>query len=362
MIEEVALMSQSVPSSARDSRELDLFADELERISVNFPGLRDEQIIRPKRYSIESHHWSWAELRPLLVRSADFQESLPQGTRGAERRILRLQNPGVQEETVTDTMSVSVQYLLPGEIARTHRHTPSAFRFYIEGSAYTNVSGEKCHMSRGDLVITPRMEWHDHGNEGDQPAIWMDGLDYPLVRYLEGVVYQYAPETQQPIDRTGFSERRYSTAGLRPYHYDEDDNAEFRSLLHFKWDDTRETLERLAGANDVNPFDDVILQYVNPATGEGCFKTIACCVQMIRPGIRTQRHRHTGSAVYHVVEGQGETVIDGQTFEWEAGDFFVIPPLAWHEHASSVSDAGVLFSIQDFPTLKALGLYREEAA
>jgi gentisate 1,2-dioxygenase len=356
-------MGNAVSTTTAGSEEIARYEAELKRISVNFPGLRDEQIILPKRYTIEPHHWDWTELRRLLVQSADFQEALPQGTKGAERRILRLQNPGVQEETVTDTLSVSIQYLLPGEVARTHRHTPSAFRFYIEGGAYTNVAGEKCVMSKGDLVITPRMEWHDHGNEFDEPAIWMDGLDYPLVRYLEGVVYQYAPETQQPTDRTGLSARRYGTAGLRPYNYADDENTDFRSLLHFKWERTYETLLRMAEAGDVNPFDDVVMQYVNPATGEGCFKTIACLVQMLRPGVRTKSHRHTGSAVYHVVQGEGETVINGEALQWKEGDFLVIPPLAWHEHANaSGSDPAVLFSIQDFPTLKALGLYREEAA
>jgi gentisate 1,2-dioxygenase len=356
--EEISLMA-SPTTSADDATR---YAAELERNWVNFPGLSNENIIRPKRYRIEPHRWAWSELRRLLHESADFQADLPQGDVGAERRIIRLQNPGVQEETVTDTMSVSIQLLLPGEVARTHRHTPSAFRFYIEGGAYTTVSGEKCEMRRGDLVITPAMEWHDHGNDGDEPAIWMDGLDYPLVRYLEGTVYQYADAKQQQADRTGLSERRYGAAGLRPYGHPDDEDTARRSLIHHRWETTHEALLRMAEAGDVNPFDDVMLQFVNPATGQGTFKTIACCIQMIRPGVRTRAHRHTGSAVYHVVEGSGETVIDGTPHAWERGDFLVVPPLAWHEHANLESEGAILFSIQDFPTLKALGLYREEAA
>jgi gentisate 1,2-dioxygenase len=39
-----------------------------------------------------------------------------------------------------------------------------------------------------------------------------------------------------------------------------------------------------------------------------------------------------------------------------------VPPLAWHEHANDTKEPAVLFSIQDFPTHKALGLYYEELA
>jgi gentisate 1,2-dioxygenase len=90
--------------------------------------------------------------------------------------------------------------------------------------------------------------------------------------------------------------------------------------------------------------------------------TMACWVQLLRPGERTHAHRHTGSAVYHVVQGQGATIIDAQRFVWSKGDIIALPPWAWHEHANtSMSEDAVLFSIQDTPVLEALGLYYEES-
>jgi gentisate 1,2-dioxygenase len=342
------------------SDALQAYREELARHSVNFPGIDKGQIIRPKLHPVQPYHWNWDDLERLLTQSVEFQSTLPQGREGAERRIIRLQNPGIPEETVTDTMSVSVQYLLPGEVARTHRHTPNAFRFYLRGSAYTTVSGEKCEMGPGDLVITPFMEWHDHGNEGDEPAVWMDGLDYPLVRYLNAVVYEYADETRQAIDRTGISDRRYGSVGLRPGWEDTEIPVARRSLLRYRWETTWKCLESMAAAGDVSPTDDVLLEFVNPATGGSVFPTIACCVQLIRPGIETARHRHTGGAVYHAFQGSGVTVVGDERYEWSRGDFFVVPAMHWHQHANASSEPAVMFSIQDFPTLKALGLYREE--
>ena len=108
-------------------------------------------------------------------------------------------------------------------------------------------------------------------------------------------------------------------------------------------------------------WDDLSLEYTHPQTGRALLPTMACWVQMIRPGKRLKAHRHTGSAVYYVVQGSGETVIDGSRFVWERGDIIVLPSWALHEHANRSSrDAAILFSIQDRPVLEALGLYREE--
>jgi gentisate 1,2-dioxygenase len=77
--------------------------------------------------------------------------------------------------------------------------------------------------------------------------------------------------------------------------------------------------------------------------------------------VQTQAHRQTSSAVYHVFAGQGFSVIEGQRFDWRQGDFFAVPPWAWHEHTNAGDGEAVLFSIQDTPVFEALGLYREEA-
>ncbi len=56
----------------------------------------------------------------------------------------------------------------------------------VEGEgAYTTVDGEKCPMSRGDLILTPTGLWHEHGHDGTDPVIWLDVLDLPLVYYME---------------------------------------------------------------------------------------------------------------------------------------------------------------------------------
>ena len=131
--------------------------------------------------------------------------------------------------------------------------------------------------------------------------------------------------------------------------------------MHYKWDQTYAALKRLAEV-DASPFDDVALEYTNPATGGHALRTMACWIQLLRPGVHTKAHRQTSSAVYHVFAGQGYSVIAGRRFDWHQGDFFAIPPWSWHEHVNaSASDDACLFTFNDLPVMHALGLYREEA-
>ena len=103
------------------------------------------------------------------------------------------------------------------------------------------------------------------------------------------------------------------------------------------------------------------MEFSDPAIGGPVLRTMACWIQLIRPGVRTRAHRHTSSAVFHVFQGEGYTVIDGQKFEWREGDFFVVPTWAWHEFANKGSEEAILFSIQDIPVMKSLSQYRDEA-
>jgi gentisate 1,2-dioxygenase len=338
---------------------LEAYTAELDRLSVNLAAMVDQPLIIPKTEKVLPHHWCWSDLERVLHQSLQFQDKLPTGQAGAERRILRLENPGLADETVTNTMSMSIQLLMPGEIARPHRHTPVAFRFFLRGSAYTTVHGEKHEMRPGDLVLTPFMQWHDHGNEGSEPGIWIDGLDFPLVRFLDAVIKQDTDTPQQNTSRSGTTTRRFGATGLRPVSISEGEVSR-SSLVHYRWETTEAALNAMADAGDASPTDDIMFEYVNPATGGSVFTTIACYIQMIRPGVHTDKQRETAHKVYHVFRGSGQTVIDDQTIEWSEGDFFVIPSLAWHQHINNNNDPAILFSLQDGPTLKRLGLYRHE--
>jgi gentisate 1,2-dioxygenase len=55
-------------------------------------------------------------------------------------------------------------------------------------------------------------------------------------------------------------------------------------------------------------------------------------------------------------------MIGERRFDWEQGDSFVVPVWHEHRHLNPSSAEAILFSMSDAPALKALDLYREEAA
>lgn len=313
---------------------------------------------QPKSSSVPTL-WRYRDLREHVLRSLDLVSPEKAG-----RRVVYLNNPGRRDvSAAVGWLYSGLQVMNPGEVASAHAHSASALRFIMEGSgAYTVVDGHKMTLGVNDFVLTPNGTWHEHGVSADgTPCIWQDGLDIPLVNALEANFFTVHPDLQQavgfPVDDMAHS---WGSPGLRPSG--DDWSKGYSPLLKYEWEPTYEALSRYAGATDGSPYDGVIMNYVNPATGGPVMQTIGASMQMLRPGERTKAHRHTGSFIYQVAKGEGYSIIEGQRVDWQERDIFCVPSWAWHEHgnASSSEDA-CLFTFNDLPVMRALGLYREEA-
>jgi gentisate 1,2-dioxygenase len=293
--------------------------------------------------------WHWQDLRAPLLRSAELV-----GTKQVERRILRL----VQGTR----LSSNLQLVMPGEIARAHRHTMAALRMIIESEgAYTVVEGDQVPMAPGDLVSTPNWTWHDHANVTNQPAIWLDGLDAPLVGLMKATFQEeYPEESQRPKEDVDVALAKYGTGGLVPAW--EQWDKPYSPLFHYPWSKAKAALDEIARVDAGSAFDGVILQYTNPVNGGPVMPTIACYCQLLRPGQHTRAHRHTSSSIYHVIEGEGFSLVDGVRLDWETKATMCVPSWTSHEHVNtSTTQPAYLFSYTDDPVYRTLQLYREEA-
>jgi gentisate 1,2-dioxygenase len=299
--------------------------------------------------------WRWTQLYDVAERAG----RLVGVERGGDRRAIALANPGQDGlPYATSTLWAAVQWLNGREVAPAHRHTSQAIRFIIDGAgSYSTVEGDKVFLERGDLVLTPPWLWHDHGSESAERAVWMDALDIPLNNYLDASFFEpYPTESQEITQSVNGSVLKYGVGQLRPAW--EEPRTDYPPLSTYKWADTERALENLA-AVDADPFDDVALEFTNPHTGRPVMKSFSCWIQMLRPGVKTRAHRHTGSSVYLAFEGRGATVIDGVRFNWEQGDLFVIPSWSVHEHHNGDPNSrALLFSVHDAPLLKALDKFR----
>lgn len=297
--------------------------------------------------------WRYKDIRPLLMESGRLITA-----KEAERRVLVLENPGIRGlSQITQSLYAGVQLILPGEVAPTHRHIASALRFVIEGDgAYTAVDGERTTMRPGDFILTPSWTFHDNGNPSDKPAVWMDGLDVPIVNMFDSSFAEHYPEETQPVSKNeGDALSRYG-ANLLPIEYKSPSLS--APVFNYPYPRSRESLDQLYRNGPLHPCHGVKMQYVNPATGGYPMPTIGAFLQLVPRGFHSGCYRSTDATVYCVVEGHGRSQVGNDSYSWAPHDIFVVP--SWRPVSHDAQDDAVLFSFSDRPAQKALGLWREE--
>jgi gentisate 1,2-dioxygenase len=275
--------------------------------------------------------WRYADVRPLLLRAGELTP-----IEKAERRVLVFSNPGHDLDGLhcTGTIYVGMQLILPGENAPSHRHTPAAVRLIVEGEGgSTIVNGERLPMERGDLILTPALQWHEHTHAGTGPVIWMDALDLPLLVAIEA---SYAIEgAPQPV-------RNAPDASAT--------RAEVRAALE-------------ALASDTPAGSPVQLGYVDPETGTECLPTLGFSALLLRPGEEVDLPRDSASAVFHVVTGAIQCAINDTDFAADEADVLAAPAHARVRLTNPSAKApAFLFRVDDAPLQRKIGIYERFAA
>jgi gentisate 1,2-dioxygenase len=302
--------------------------------------------------------WSYAEVRPSLMESGTLITA-----QEAVRRVLILENPALRgQSAITQALYAGLQLIMPHETAPSHRHTQSALRFIVEGrGAYTAVDGERTQMSPGDFIITPSWTWHDHGGSADEPVVWLDGLDIPVIRFFDAGFAENGAADRQVVTRVeGASFAAYGhnmapVRGASPF-------GQTSPIFSYPFARTREALHALEISAPLDAWDGVKLRYINPLTGGSPMPTMATFMQRLPGGFSGKSYRQTAGVVFSVVEGdgtvrvsQGETTVE---FDFAPRDHFVIP--SWCTTQFKSSAGCTLFSFSDQPVQQALGIFREE--
>lgn len=305
------------------------------------------------RSPLQAARWRYRDLRSHVLQAGDLITA-----EQAERRVLILENPALRGQAcITQSLYAGLQLILPGEVAPAHRHTQSALRLVLDGEgAYTAVDGERTTMHRGDFIITPAWTWHDHGNLGDQPVVWLDGLDIPLVRFFDaGFAEKLDQAAQTPQRPEGDALARYG-ANMVPVDCHQTPS-EPTKVFVYPYARTREALATLMRTPPDAHFGHK-LRFVNPATGASPMPTIGAFVQRLPAGFETRACRSTDSTVYTCLEGRGTLQVGEQRFDVEESDVVVVP--SWQALQVQATTELTLFSYSDRPVQQALGLWREQ--
>jgi gentisate 1,2-dioxygenase len=347
--------SQAIIQPTADTPERQAFYDKISKQNLAPLWLSLSELVTPEpRSPCRPALWQFSNIRSAMLEAGGLITA-----KEAERRVLVLENPGLRGQSkITTDMYAGVQLVMPGEVAPAHRHTQSALRFVLEGNgAYTAVNGERTIMHEGDFIITPPMAWHDHGNPSEEPIFWLDGLDIPVVQFLDASFAEHLDVDEQPIYRpVGDSDARYG-ANLLPVDHKAGGGSS--PVFNYPYERTRDALERMRRADTWDACHGLKMRYTNPITGNHAMATMATFIQLLPKRFKTAAYRSTDATVCVPIEGSGRTHIgDDFVVEWGKRDIFVIP--SWHRVRHEAIDESVLFSFSDRPIQEALYLFRED--
>ena len=276
-------------------------------------------------------HWKWAEIEPLLRQAVEETD-----VETAERRVLTLVAPEFGQDQTGDrvtsvtNLSANFQILMPGETAPPHRHSMAALRFIVQGEgATTTVDDQVCAMAPGDMILTPAWRWHEHihPGDGDEPVIWLDLLDGPLIKQLDIVAFE------RPGD------------GFAP--------PSSADVVEFPWGDA------IAALDAAPPDTDGIRRhrYERPG-GLPALDLVDCSLWRLPAGIDIRHDASLCNSVCLAVRGRGESRVGAAQFLWETNDVFSVPhgnPVTYR----ALEEDTVLFVGSDREIIKRLGHLRD---
>ena len=280
--------------------------------------------------------WAYQNVRPMLERACQLINK-----KDADRRVLVMENPSMRGSSfIAKSLFAGQQIILPGELAPSHRHTPNAFRFIVEGEgAYTSIDGIQIMMRPGDFIVTPNWAWHDHGNLGDSPVVWMDGLDTPFTSLFGAHFRDNYPQDTYPVRHQSLTPDEVSKTYLYPF-------TEMSSKLMD------------CSASQLDTSHAYKLKYLNPLTQEDPLMTVSAFMQRIPQGFIGTPYRSTENTVFNLAKGACRIEVGEQVFLMQEHDVLVVP--SWETYRIAGLEESYLFSFTDRIAQQKLGFWREE--
>ena len=313
-------------------------------------------------------------ISPVLIKRAEIKTeierlaNLPAPANG--RRVSLVACPATGAgDGLTPGIAVSICVLKPGESTKPIRHNSFLVDFCIGGAGHTVIEGKRIDYKQYDVWTTPPWSIYQHFNDTDELQVRLSYSNSPLLEKLQVYIVDENPKLKEDDEKSAVEATDpsrtspYGTfqlsddgAYLMPYEQlINPDHVEIKPL-HWPWQKVKAELERLKALGQSYVGRRLYLMY-DPATARTNGTTLSFFATItIRPAKIVDRpHRHVSAAINYYFQGQGYSTVEGQRYEWEAGDLMLSAPgWAVHNHASKDEDVYEL-TIQDQPMHLALG-------
>lgn len=288
--------------------------------------------------------------------------NLPKPANGRRRSLI--QHPANRlSNGLAPGIGVALDVLLPGERTVPYRQNSTQVNFVIRGKGHSVVGGNRFDVKLHDVWNTPSMQPIWHGNDGDDVLVRLTYSNAPL---LEMMNIHYVEENPPPVQAVTHEElsdedkkRRISPFGtveldngawLMPYEVLINPPAVESKAFHWPWETVKHHLDKLEALGKDYVGRRLYMLY-NPMTGRtnGCTPSFFATMTIRPPKIVDRPHRHSSAAINYYFHGTGRSTVEGQVYEWKAGDLMLSAP-GWgvHNHAS-YDDYVYELTVQDQP-------------
>jgi gentisate 1,2-dioxygenase len=238
----------------------------------------------------------------------------------------------------THMLAAEIHHMRPGASTEMHRHSERVVHV-MTGSGYSLIDGQRYEWEPGDTLHIKQGLWHQHFNTGSEPANFLVGMASRLLEHMvphplvyKGDSFSDVPDDFQPEHPFGLGPQEVIPVDVEKWMSSvhkgrrqrvqalEEQSRTARTIL--KWNEAK--IERSHHKGDWK------VALADIAVGFDT-RMVTMAIHQLPPGAHTETHKHEEAIVY-VRTGRGFSIIEGERFEWEAGDCFHIQPGVWHQH------------------------------
>ena len=239
----------------------------------------------------------------------------------------------------TYMLSAQIHHLPPGVHTDNHRHAERVMHV-MTGYGHSIIDGKRYDWEPGDTIHIKTGFWHQHFNTGSEPANFLVGSPNMLLEHMTAHPLVYKGDSFSDVSDDFQPEHPF---GLGPQEIVPVNVSEkWDSSVHKGRRERQEALEqRLRESRTITKWNEAKIErshhkgdfkvgLVDPVLGYDD-RLVTMAIHQMPPGSHTETHKHEEAIVY-VRTGHGYSIVNGERYEWQAGDCMHIQPGVWHQH------------------------------
>jgi len=242
-------------------------------------------------------------------------------------------------------ISLEIHRLLPGVHTEARRGSEAVYHV-ISGRGHSVVNGQRYDWGPHDSMHVPVGAWQQHFNgDPERPAHLLVGQPAPFLEHMspyaqvfKGDSYSDVPDDFRPehpftgerVEVGYVGGQKWMSKLQLSIRERREAREEFRRNARVLLKASEAAIERSEHRGDWKVgLVDRYLGFDN--------RILGMYVHQMPPASHTETHKHDEAIVY-VLSGRGQSIVEGRTFDWRAGDTIFVKPGQWHQHFNTDPD------------------------